>query len=325
VLRSVEAISIKQTPPSAYEVMSLAMEVPTSNELVKKIITELQYIKKNPNSMNWNLLYHIMSTSIHDQLNHNNDLLTEVSNTLTFLLSSEQLLIVWTAIICEYVGKSKAAAKKTSQQLTSGYLKISNFFQGSLTTPIDIKEYMHCIIESLLCYCNKYDNQSNEMTAMTAIILLLPSNFQVCLFDIICNKLEIGGKVIKHLPSDFVLHSAYLLLRRKHSTHIRTTFLSVSEELLVSSLIERALVDCYPVTIIDTLLMQKPFDGTVAKLIVNLLPESCYIDLLDVVGSLWGERLFVSKGDGYAQEYLTVVLISTLKKISGSLSSYMSP
>lgn len=312
--------------------MSSAIEVSasTSHEFVKKFIQELQHIQHNTDSMNWNLLYHIMSTSIHDQLHDNKDLVIEVSKTLLYLISSEQLSILWTKIIHEYISKSQTAAKKAAQQLTSGYRKISNFYQGSILIPISTSEYVHCIVESLLCYSSKYDDQSSEITAMTDIILLLPSTFQVCLFDSICNNVERGSKVIRHLPSDFILNSAYLLLRRKHSTHNRTqsnyladtTMLSVNEELIFRRLIERALVDCYPVTVIDTLLMQKPFDGAIAKLVVNILPESCYINLLDIVGSLWGERLFVSKGDGYAQEYLTAALINTLQKISGLLSLY---
>lgn len=294
------------------------MEVSTSNthNVVTKFIIELQNMKHNTDiGMNWNLLFNIMSTSIRDQFHDHYELITQVKETLTFLLSSEQLSLTWTTIIFEFVSKSQTAAKKSALQLAGGYRKISNFFQVSDAFPMNVQEYVQCVVESLLCYCNICHDRSSEMTAVTAIILLLPSDFHVHLFDSICRKPEKGRNLIEHLPSDFVLHTAYLLLRRKHSA--RTSVLSENEEIIFRNLVERALVDCYPVTVIDTLFMQKPFDGTIAKLIVNLLPKSCYVDLLDIVGSLWGERLFVSKGDGFAQEFLTVALITTLKKISG--------
>lgn len=296
------------------------------------LILELLSIKQSNQRKltDWTLLSNILSKAVRDQLNFDEKLCTVVKDVLAFLLSEQQLSSAWTVIVSEYLCKSNILAQKAAQQLVTGYRIISNFYQNSIGFPMNAKEFGQCIADSLLSYsneCQEKQDKVREGSALTAIILLLPSEFQVLLFDSICEKPENGMSIMNNMPADYVLQTAYLFLRRKHSAHKRIRLssitktamvLSVNEQIMLQKLIERALVDCHPSTVIDALLIQKSFDPSVAELIINSLPESCYIDLIDIVGSLWGEKLFVSRGDERTQEYLTAALISTLRRISGT-------
>ena len=293
--------------------------------LIKEVHNLMQ--RDRDRQTDWTALHHILLTAIRSDLNSSRKLRADVSDILLSLLSEQKLSSAWGMISKAYLQDSKAAAHKGAQQLLNEYRIVSNFFGPYGAFIIETKEYMHLIALSLVHYIDNSNMRQahDEFTAVAAIIKSLPIDFFSTLLSCMCEKPEEGIIIIDYLPSDFILQSAYLLLKRRFSSYReQSSSMAFESEFgkkditLAKILIARALVGCFPVTVVDSLLLQKPFTCDIAELVVNMLPESSYIDVLDSIGSYWGEQLFVSKGDAFKQEYLTVALISILKRITGT-------
>ena len=307
-----------------------------------RILLELLRIREGDceRRSEWIILKRLLSSTLQRQSHNSTKLLSNCSTidesklrsefiaTILHLLGEQRLLSAWAAVIKCFLCTSTVGAHKAAQEIATEHRIVSNFFGNSHDFPMSTKEYSHCIIMSLInCFYNLHENQSvDDARALSTIITNLPSDFLASFIDCICLEPSTGSVIISYLPSDFALNAAYLLLRRLHSGYKWNSKLEANWNKINSNemdvfqkLVECALIDCYPITVIEALFLQKPFTSNTAELIVNILPESCYIDLLDSVGSLWGEKLFVSKGDERVQEYLTIAMISTLKKVTGEL------
>jgi len=71
--------------------------------------------------------------------------------------------------------------------------------------------------------------------------------------------------------------------------------------------------------VIDELLLRKAADAEIARTIVSCFPLEGLIDLIDQVSSVWGEKLFVSRGEMKMQNFLTETLLASLERVDSSL------
>jgi hypothetical protein len=274
----------------------------------------------------WTLLNRHLSRATRVGLNKIDEFRSFVKEILDYLLHDSQLLSFWESVASADIEKSHSDPLKAVQQISTGYRIIANFFGSYSDFPLDSKTFTNLVVKSLHCYIEQVSSKKDErsLTAAAAIVLLLPTDFQASLIDSLFLSSDIGLVIVDYVSSSYILESAYLYLSRKYfylgkaSSVVSDMPLTSIEKSVLERSIERALQECHVTTIIDALLMQKPFTASVAEDIVSFLPDSSYIYLLNIVGSLWGEKLFISRGDWRAQEYMTAALISTLKRISGN-------
>ena len=271
----------------------------------------------------WKELNQILSAAVRVHLNHDSEVRNHAKSAVEYLLHESQLSALWDEISSVYCTKSESAAYHAAVQVTNAYRTMANFFEHFTGFTMDSKTFSETIAKSLLRYVS-VNQEETKIEAVAGLILLLPLVFQAMLFAFMIRDKGMGTNLIDYLPSKFALQIAYLYLRRKYSNRRRTTShaedgleLSADEQSALSKLVEQAMKDSSPAAVVDTLLMQRAFTASVAEFIVSLLPQACYIYVLSVVGTLWGEKLFISKGDERAQEFMTATLISTLRRISG--------
>jgi hypothetical protein len=271
----------------------------------------------------WKELNQILSAAVRVHLNHDSEVRNHAKSAVEYLLHESQLSALWDEITSVHCTKSDSAAYHAAVQVTNAYRTMANFFDHFSGFTMDSKTFSESIAKSLLRYVS-VNQKETKIEAVAGLILLLPLDFQAMLFAFMIRDKGMGTNLIGYLPPKFALQIAYLYLRRKYSNRRRTTShaedgleLSADEQSALSKLVEQALKDSSPAAVVDTLLMQRAFTASVAEFIVSLLPQACYIYVLSVVGTLWGEKLFISKGDERAQEYMTATLISTLRRISG--------
>ena len=293
-----------------------------------RLITDLRKISCGSQHRldDWKELNQILSAAVRVHLNHNEEIQHQAKSAVDHLLHEVQLSSLWDEITSVYCLKSESAAYQAAIQVTNGYRTMANFFDQFSGFKMDSKSFSESIAKSLLRYIS-VNEEETKMEAVAALILLLPLDFQAILFNFMIREKWMGTHIISYLPSKFTLQTAYLFLRRKYSnrSYVEDSCeLSIDERSSLGKLVEQALKDASPATIVDTLLMQRPFTASVAEFIVNLLPEECYIYILSVVGTLWGEKLFISKGNEKSQEFMTAILISTLRRITGTSCCYIS-
>lgn len=311
--------------------MSDGLEVPSTLQSCcdeASIKDDLLKIKKSCRCClaDWTLLNRHLSRATRVGLNMNDEFRSFVKDVIDYVILDSQLLSFWESVANADIEKLQSISLKAVQQISTGYRIIANFFQNYGDFPLDSKKFTKLLVKSLHCYTEQVslNKEERSLTAVASIILLLPTEFQASLIDILFSSSDDGLAIVDYVSSSFTLQSAYLFLRRKYfylrrsSSAVRDIPLTSIEKSVLKRFIERALEGCHLTTVIDVLLMQKPFTASVAEDIVSFLPYTSHIYLLDIVGSLWGEKLFISKGDWRAQEYLTAALISTLKRISGN-------
>lgn len=274
----------------------------------------------------WTLLNRHLSRAARAGLNKSDVFRSLVKDVIDYFLLDSQLLSMWESLVSAHIEKSQSASVQAIQQISTGYRVIVNFFENYSDFPLDAKAFTKLVIKALHCYIEQITLKKEERSilAVAAIVLLLPTDFQANLMDVFFSTPNDDLVIVDSVSSSFILQSAYQFLSRKYFYYGRAS--SASSDVLLTSIekhvfkrfVERALQDCHVTTVIDALLMQRAFPPSVAEEIVSILPDSSYIYLLDIVGSLWGEKLFISRGDWRAQEYLTTALISTLSRISGT-------
>ena len=313
--------------------MSVEEEVSVDDDLRKiyderSFANDLKKIKSgSPHEANrWAELNQLLSTGIRLQLNLIDSTRKIAADVIEFLLSEPQLQHAWEVVAKAFYTKSQSSSLNIALQMISSYKIISNFFGSNADFTTDPRMFVESFARSLLnCIREAHLNKiEQDITALTANIMHLSADFKRSAISVILGNSAEYSFAVNYFPSIFVLNSTYLYLCRKysarnvkHSRSARDPTLSVTEEAVLSRFIGRALEECYPMTVVNALIMQKAFVPSIAEFIVNLLPDTCYVELLDTVGSLWGEKLFISRGDWHTQEYLTAVLISTLRRISG--------
>ena len=319
--------------------MSIEGEVTLDYDLRKtydeqRFVKDLKKIKGGSPSEadRWAEFNQLLSTGIRLQLHLTESTRKVVADVIEFLLSEPQLQQAWGVVAKAFYTKSQSASHNVALQMTSAYKTISNFVGSHADFTTDPRTYAESLARSLLnCIREAHLNENEQdITALTANIRHLSADFQSSAVSVIFANSTEYLFIVDYLPSQFVLNSTYLYLRRRYSARNGTNSrsakhptLSLTEAAVLSRFIGRALEDCYPMTVVNALVMQKAFVPSIAEFLVNLLPESCYVELLDSVGSLWGEKLFISRGDWHTQEYLTAVLISTLRRVSGTSPTTM--
>lgn len=293
-----------------------------------RLITDLRKISGGSQHRldDWKELNQILSAAVRVHLNHNEEVQHQAKAAVDYLLHEDQLSSLWDEITSVYCLKSESAAYQAAVQVTNGYRTMANFFDHFPGFTMNSKSFSESIVKSLLRYVS-VNEEETKIEAVAALILLLPLDFQAILFNFMIRGNLMGTSIISYLPPKFALQTAYLFLRRKYSnrSYVEDSLeLSIDERSSLEKLVEQALKDISPAAVVDTLLMQRSFTASVAEFIVNLLPEECYIYILSVVGTLWGEKLFISKGNERAQEFMTATLISTLRRITGKTCCYIS-
>ena len=294
-----------------------------------RLVEEVRKIRHSTHDRrkDWTSLAIVLSTALRLGLDRVVKLRSDVKDAILHLLSEQKLSSLWATTTTTYLLHSQVAAKRDIQQTVGEYRIVSNFFKGSRDFPMNAGDYTNRIVMSLLRYTETlHQNKANdEIVALASIFVSLPAEFHAKFFDSLCENASEKMAIIDNLPSDFLLDAAYNFLLRRNSSSRRHNPLpndiidwGSNEVIVFRRLVDRALVDCYPVTVIDALLMQKPFSNSIARLVVDILPPSSYVDLLDAVGSLWGEKIFVSSGKDRAQEFLTAAMIYTLKNVEGN-------
>lgn len=250
----------------------------------QRFVKDLKKIKGGSPSEadRWAEFNQLLSTGIRLQLHLTESTRKVVADVIEFLLSEPQLQQAWGVVAKAFYTKSQSASHNVALQMTSAYKTISNFVGSHADFTTDPRTYTESLARSLLnCIREAHLNENEQdITALTANIRLLSADFQCSAVSVIFGNSTEYLFIVDYLPSQFVLNSTYLYLRRRYSARNGTNFrsaknptLSLTEAAVLSRFIRRALEDCYPMTVVNALVMQKAFVPSIAEFLVNLLPE----------------------------------------------------
>lgn len=251
---------------------------------------------------------------------------------------------VWISILN---GISQTIMVSNANRLLSGYRSIANFIADTVILPTTVSSfsrtnYTQSVVLALLHIISSASKShwtpfqiifpSLNIDAHIAIIEGLIYYTQSCSATIDCYrstvfdideqrkayemyKTKINALlIVEALPSEWALEGSWLLLRvaRRANPMRPSTFILP----LLSLLINKAFAGGAAVgDVVDMLLLKKSFDDDIARAIINSFPVDALIDVLDLVGLVWGSRLFISRGDTKMQQYLTKAIMYALDKL----------
>ena len=244
------------------------------------------------------------------------------------LVQSSGLEEAWDGVLR---GASLTLMQAGAYRLVTGYRAASNFLasHAPFDAPADVtaaysrSEYTHLVMLALLRVVSGASNQ--QAAAFGDLLPGLPLDAHVALLealipfaqqagsDIKQGEAELDfGAVVRAIPADWLLEGAWLLLRLAR----RANPSQPSKDILplLCALVERAVASGTPaLDVVDTLLLKKALDEPAAASIMRLLPAQSLPEALEAIASVWGCRLFISRGDLKMQRYLTAAILTGIE------------
>ena len=291
----------------------------------------------------WTKVYTIASSLPRSQPRNNADdqLSHSVRDVVLHLLDRPQLQVAWAEVAqLSHTSRSSTTvvAEYSAQQLVTSYRWVANYFSASrLSFPLTTSEMVHRMALSFLDYLSSDDCPDIDRPVLVHIFPTLPTEFQNHLLECLRASPEKAMLFVSALSPERTLVMAVQLLRmggkKNSSTNGEQSSFIVNPSTeegqqqqqqqqqlkpLLQQLIERAVSGCHPFTVVDALLVQRPYANHIAAFVVSLLPPDLdiLIDLTDLLVSLWGEKLFIARGDHLMQEYLTTSILSVLQRLT---------
>ena len=270
----------------------------------------------------------------------------DVAESITVFLTKESLESAWGDVLNQVCVESSSALKSNykdfAHKILNGYRFISNFIHGlpkkslaadhvrSLSDISSMREYLMLTVEPLLTVCSKSEFKTlilNERNSFSDFISNLPTNSRVIIIELLCksstNKdFQMEG-VLANLSSfttqltpNLCLDMSTLLIKwcgqikPLHPSTVPGMKLLLNELLLI-------IAEKIPAsTIVGLLLLRKAVDEETAAIIMNSIHEENLLESIDSVAALWGEKLFVNRGDIKMQLYLASALNTGLLRIA---------
>ena len=282
---------------------------------------------------------HQQNSADDEQLSHS------VRDVVLYLLDRPQLQVAWAEVAqLSHTSRSSTTvvAEYSAQQLVNSYRWVANYFSASRSSfPLTTSEMVHRMALSFLDYVSSDHCPDIERPVLVHIFPTLPTEFQNHLLECLraspekailfvgalsaertlvmaVQLLRIGGK--KNNTTSNVEQSSFIVNSSSVEEHGQKQQQQQQQQLkpLLQQLIERAVSGCHPFTVVDALLVQRPYANHIAAFVVSILPPDLdiLIELTDLLVSLWGEKLFIARGDHLMQEYLTTSILSVLQRLT---------
>jgi len=202
---------------------------------------------------------------------------------------------------------------------------------GSVTV-LEREQYLQHVLGSLFydvlaTTCGADEEGPAAKLAFSQLVSDFPLDAQIASVEVFCS---FSGKhssqgVIDLIEPESALNLASLMLRwasRKCPGQPSAVY-GVIE--VLGLLVSRALASgessggCSFSLVVDTLFLRKAGDARAAQVIVTCFPLVGLVELIDTVVSVWGEKMFVARGERKLQGYLTEALLSSLERTDSAM------
>jgi len=241
-------------------------------------------------------------------------------------------------------GESPTLMQSESYRLITGHRILSNFLATHALEATDVaalcarSEYIQSVVLALLRVLSSTSNYSRIVSHFRELFSGLPLDAHVALLEALVScaqsssrgsEATIDGEtskldfslIIDAIPSDWYLDGSMLLLRLARRAHPSQPSKDILP--LLGELVKRAIqYGATSVDVVDMLLLRKTMDEAIAATIMKLLPLQGLHEALETIASVWGCRLFISRGDLKMQQCLSKAILCGLDRIANdSLSN----
>ena len=271
----------------------------------------------------------------------------ELVETMVALVQRGGFERCWREILCD---SSLALMQGRGFRLVSGHRTFSRFLSlyarvdDAVAGAFSRSEYLHVVMLALLRVVSSDEASAQSIANFSWLLPSLPLEAHAALLELLatCCRLDLATTdsddrdecdssnlkvsgidhfvVMNAIPADWSLEASWLLLRLERKAHPSRP--SKSTLPLFKSLLSRAVAGGTAVTLlVDTLLLKRSMGKEIAEAVMELLPADSLTEALDSIASVWGCRMFISRGDVDMQRYLTYAILFGLDRISGTSTS----
>ena len=236
--------------------------------------------------------------------------------------SSRVISLIWRGIFREHTLKSKSLAVMQAAALLNGYRPLANFFGqkiGDIASGLLLpRKWLPLVTGALLMHARAAAHDSAARVVLCDI--MEPGAMPVDAIWATLEHMSVDDDstiffVETVLPSEWSYASALLIMRRSRSCRDffeqRPALGSLLRRLFLRAMAETS----FQSDLLREVVMKKPYDFPyVCDPFISILPEPYVATALSSAAILWGNRLFVSRGDDDMQDYLTRAILSFLKR-----------
>ncbi len=218
----------------------------------------------------------------------------EVSDILDFI-NSQNFCYLWVEIL---VGGSKTDIRQQSQKFFLGYRMICNSIDSfpSQMSSFDYEDYL------LTGLINAIPSSTEESTA--GLVESFNYSLHCHLMLLLRDQIELSSHLISICSSTWVLDSTMIIQSR---LPLVSNFYQI--------FFRAALKVCEFPLFVDSVFLRFRVRIEFIQLGLDCCSSLDLVSVVDHVASLWGDRLFVARGNNKLQEHLTNILLFSLQRM----------
>lgn len=248
---------------------------------------------------------------------------------LVLATSPERLQACWGEILCG--SRSLTTRQSDAFHLLSVHRAVANFF--SMSHKLDWPQfgraaYTFEVMSAFLRLVSSGNDAVKEATRQ--LVPHLAAEAHVALLEALCHFEDNVSAVVQAFPPDWLLDACWLLLRiaRKSSQSHPSRMPGMLA--LFKLMLSKVYQACHVHEVVDVLLLRKPFDEVIAQTVIDLVPDANddegLAETLEMLASLWGNALFLARGDVKMLKYVTQAILAALRRVARSpeCSTWMS-
>lgn len=242
--------------------------------------------------------------------------------------SPERLRACWAEILCDC--RSLTTRQSDAFRLLSAHRAMANFLSSTAAPKSDWPQFGRAaytlgVMSAFLCVVSSGNDAVKEATRQ--LVPHLAAEAHVALLEALCQSFCKGedhdaSAVVQAFPQDWLLDACWLLLRiARKSSQLHPSRMP-GMLALFKLMLGKVYQACHVREVVDMLLLRKPFDDVIAETVVDSVPDGNdddgLADTLDLLGSLWGNTLFLARGDVKLLHYVTQAILAAFRRVARS-------
>lgn len=272
---------------------------------------------KDDHMNRWNALLALLGTTSFSTCGDH--LVSTLREAVAIMFNDKSLIEIWNAIF-QLAETKPSSAIAFGSKLMLGYQTISNFFGKD--APFDRHHHKEVVIKSFLV---SFSGVSCTNRSQEAILDMFNSqDSQTEIISMLSSDKILRSSVLRQLSPQRTLRftrTALMLQRRLAGSHRHDRNAQSEHEAVVDAFLKSAFEKCEIPIVVDDVILRTV--GTVegGTQIASIIPLEGLPVLTHAVASLWGERMFVSRGDERAQSFYTSMLVTGLDRMGMSVNN----
>jgi hypothetical protein len=222
---------------------------------------------------------------------------------------------IWVSIVHTYLSISVIAGESQLKDFIHGYRIAANILRDTTALPFTLSDYESTLAIGLYD-CMSGIEGDEELRVFCKIYDHLPTSLQMLSLEMICTNIDDVKSKVNAMDVDWCVKATELLV--KMSSRYRNSTPAGSALAMLSHLVQRACKEIKGISVAEHVLLRRASNPMVAECIINSLPAEDIVDVAGSVAALWGERIFVCKGDHSFQASLTAALLAALKRLNAT-------